>query len=70
VLPVPQAWRSFDPDGHLADEAIAGQLRALGAEVVRAARQFQADGTCDYADDRQFARQGRAVQPEASGPAS
>ncbi len=70
VLPVPQAWRSFDPDGQLADEAIAGQLRALGAEVVRAARQFQAEGTCDYADDRQFAHSGHAVQPGASGPAS
>jgi FMN reductase len=70
VLPVPQAWRSFDPDGHLADEAIAGQLRALGAEVVRAAHQFQAEGTCDYADDRQFTRHDDAVQPEASSPAS
>jgi hypothetical protein len=27
----------------------------LGAEVVRAARQFQAESTCDQADDRQFA---------------
>jgi hypothetical protein len=27
----------------------------LGAEAVRAARQFQADGTCDYAEDRAFA---------------
>jgi FMN reductase len=70
VLPVPQAWRSFDPDGHLADDAIARQLRALGAEVVRAARQFRAEGTCDYADDRQFAAHGRAVRPEASSPAS
>jgi hypothetical protein len=25
-------------------------LRKLGAEVVRAARQFQAHGTCDYAE--------------------
>ncbi len=49
VLPVPQSWQSFDPDGHLKDEAIATQLRKLGAEVVRAARQFQAAGTCDYA---------------------
>jgi FMN reductase len=70
VLPVPQAWRAFDPEGQLADEAIAGQLRALGAEVVRAARQFQTEGTCDYADDRQFARHDHAVQPEASSPAS
>jgi FMN reductase len=50
VLPVSQSWQSFDPDGHLKDEAVAAQLRRLGAEVVRAARQFQAEGTCDYAD--------------------
>jgi FMN reductase len=50
VLPVAQSWQSFDPEGHLKDEAVAGQLRKLGAEVVRAARQFQADGTCDYAE--------------------
>jgi FMN reductase len=48
-------WQSFDPSGNLADEAIAAQLRALGAEVVRAARQFQAEGTCDYATEMQFA---------------
>jgi FMN reductase len=51
VLPVPQSWQTFDPDGHLKDEAVASQLRKLGAEVVRAARQFQEKGTCDYADD-------------------
>ena len=51
VLPVPQSWQSFDPDGHLKDEAVATQLRRLGAEVVRAARQFQEKGTCDYAED-------------------
>jgi FMN reductase len=50
VLPVAQSWQSFDPDGHLKDESVASQLRKLGAEVVRAARQFQASGTCDYAD--------------------
>jgi len=61
VLPVPQSWRSFDPDGRLIDEAIAAQLRALGAEVVRAARQFQASGTCDYAEDRTFTS--TAAQP-------
>ncbi len=53
VLPVSQSWQSFGPDGHLKDDAVAGQLRTLGAEVVRAARQFQADGTCDYAQDAQ-----------------
>jgi FMN reductase len=68
VLPVAQSGRSFDPDGHLVDEGIAGQLRKLGAEVVRAARQFQAEGTCDYADGRQFPAGGRAIQPPASRP--
>jgi FMN reductase len=52
VLPVAQSWQSFDPDGNLKDEAVATQLRKLGAEVVRAARQFKAEGTCDYAEDR------------------
>jgi FMN reductase len=51
VIPVPQSWQTFDPDGRVVDEAVAAQLRALGAEVTRAARQFQADGTCDYAED-------------------
>jgi FMN reductase len=52
VMPVPQSSRSFDADGRLIDDAIAAQLRGLGAEVARAARQFLTDGTCDYADDR------------------
>ncbi len=54
VQPVAQSWQTFDPDGRLADDMIAAQLRELGAEVVRAARQFQAHGTCDYADAAQF----------------
>jgi FMN reductase len=58
VLPVSQSWQSFDPDGNLKDEAVAAQLRKLGAEVVRAARQFQADGTCDYAPDATPAQAG------------
>ena len=33
VQPVAQSWRSFDRDGRLADDAVADQLRALGAEV-------------------------------------
>jgi hypothetical protein len=32
-LPLLQALRSFDPDGRLINEAVAVQLRALGAEV-------------------------------------
>jgi FMN reductase len=55
VLPVSQSWKSFDPDGRLTDKNVEGQLHELGAEVVRAARQFRAEGTCDYAEERQFA---------------
>ena len=55
VMPVPQSWRTFDPEGRLVDQAIADQLKALGAEVVRAARQFQDQGTCDYAEHQPYA---------------
>ena len=69
VLPVAQSWQSFDPEGRLVDEEIAGQLRGLGAEVVRAARQFQANGTCDYADARQFTPDGHGrAGAQASAP--
>jgi len=40
VIPIPQAWRVFDKEGHTHDEKVAEQLRALGHEVARAARQF------------------------------
>ena len=59
VQPVAQARQSFDPEGRLVDQVVGDQLRALGHEVARAARQFHADGTCDYADDRQFPRDAR-----------
>jgi hypothetical protein len=68
--PVTAVTRSAGQAAHLSDEAITRQLRALGAAVVRAARQFHAEGTCDYADERQFARHDHAVQPEAGSPAS
>ncbi|HJU06520.1 MAG TPA: NAD(P)H-dependent oxidoreductase [Nitrospiraceae bacterium] len=41
VIPIPQAWRIFDDDGHVSDQRIAEQLRTLGREVARAARQFK-----------------------------
>jgi FMN reductase len=69
VQPVAQSWQSFDPDGRLINEAVAAQLRALGAEVVRAARQFQADGTCDYAEENQFARGGGGQSANAGAAA-
>lgn len=48
VLPIPAAWRIFE-DGRVIDAAVERQLHALGTEVVRAARQFATEGTCDYA---------------------
>jgi len=50
VLPVAQAWRVFDEDGGVRDDLVAGQLQALGAEVVRAARQMVMQGRCDYSE--------------------
>ncbi len=47
---VAQAWRAFDEDGRIRDDMVAGQLAALGAEVVRAARQMAAQGRCDYSE--------------------
>lgn len=40
VIPIPQAWRVFDSEGKTQDEKVYEQLRALGREVTRAARQF------------------------------
>ncbi|MEJ7655032.1 MAG: NADPH-dependent FMN reductase [Chloroflexia bacterium] len=42
VIPIAQAWRVFDDEGHARDSQIAEQLRSLGREVTRAARQFRA----------------------------
>jgi len=39
VIPVPQAWRVFQ-QGQIMDTSVARQLRALGAEVARAAERF------------------------------
>jgi hypothetical protein len=50
VLPVAQAQRAFDEDGGVHDDLVARQLAALGAEVVRAARQMAAQGRCDYSE--------------------
>jgi FMN reductase len=41
VIPIPQAWRIFQ-QGRVLDDAVASQLRALGAEVARAAEHFSA----------------------------
>ena len=39
VIPIPQAWRVFQ-EGQILNESVAAQLRALGAEVARAAEHF------------------------------
>jgi FMN reductase len=41
VIPIPQAWRAIQ-DGQVLDDSLARQLRALGAEVARAADHFAA----------------------------
>lgn len=40
VVPVAQAWKTFDRDGHITDLKVEVQLLALGREVTRVARQF------------------------------
>lgn len=48
VMPIPQASRVFDASGASRDVHVEGQLRLLGREVVRAARQMATHGQCDY----------------------
>jgi FMN reductase len=50
VIPIPRAWQVFDEEGKVRDKGIERQLRSLGAEVWRAARQFALEGVCDYAE--------------------
>jgi len=48
VLPIPRAWQAFDEADQPRDPSVAEQLRGLGREVVRAARQLATLGYCDY----------------------
>jgi FMN reductase len=43
VVPVASAYRVFDREGRITDEAIELQLKTLGGEVVRVAERFAAD---------------------------
>lgn len=47
VLSIPRA-EVFGADGSLRDPRVAGQLRSLGLEVARAARQMRQFGYCDW----------------------
>lgn len=48
VIPISKAKSIFDENGCIQDPAVESQLKALGAEVLRAARQFSDEGACDY----------------------
>jgi FMN reductase len=48
VVPVPQAARVFDDDGHPRDEAVERQLKMLGSEVVRVAEHFATEESPDH----------------------
>jgi hypothetical protein len=61
-----ESWRTFDSDGRLADEMVGTQMRELGAEVVRAARQFaRADGEHDARVGRRPPDRGLRPSPGA-----
>ena len=57
MIPISQVWRSIDKNGQTLDPNIDQQLRSLGTEVVRAARQFADDGVSDYHKAGELARQ-------------
>jgi FMN reductase len=59
VIPIPRAWEVFDEEGKPRDEGIERQLRKLGEEVWRAARQFALEGVCDYAEGNAAPQEGR-----------
>jgi len=63
VVPVATAWRVFDAEGQLEDDAVKSQLQTLGMEVVRVAHRFAADAAlhrhaeCSEAAERVAAAQ-------------
>src|SRR5688500_3645292 len=72
VVPVATAWRVFERDGGIEDEAVKAQLLMLGSEVVRVARRFAEDtvlhrqAECTEAADRVAAA--TATTHEGIGP--
>ncbi|HYK43436.1 MAG TPA: NAD(P)H-dependent oxidoreductase [Thermoanaerobaculia bacterium] len=64
VIPIPQAWRTIQK-GQVLNEATAEQLRALGAEVARAAKSFAAAPITTP----EAARAEAAVQPASEAEA-
>lgn len=66
VIPIPQAWRVFDKQGHPHDEKIAEQLHSLGHEVTRAARHFSTQALTTPEVERAEAQVQPISQEEAS----
>ena len=60
VLPIARASQVFGADGDLLDPSVAGQLRSLGREVARSARQMTQHGYCDWTDDENARRADRS----------
>jgi FMN reductase len=67
VLPIPRASEVFGADGSVRDPRVADQLRSLGQEVARAARQMALSGYCDWMDYRDAGREGRATEGSRTG---
>jgi FMN reductase len=61
VVPVASAARVFDVAGQIRDQAVEGQLRMLGREVVRVAGRFAADDSLHRAAECQLAAERVAV---------
>ena len=72
-VPLLRRWRSrggrSTATAWFADDAVADQLRALGAEVVRAARQFRAEGHLRLRG-YQSVHAGRQLAPMPTSPAA
>ncbi|HEV7844035.1 MAG TPA: NAD(P)H-dependent oxidoreductase [Pyrinomonadaceae bacterium] len=66
VIPIPQAWRVFDKEGHPHDEKISEQLHSLGHEVTRAARHF-ATQVLTTPEVERAESQLQPISPEESG---
>lgn len=60
VLPIPRVSEAFGADGGVRDPRVADQLRALGREVTRAARQMTVHGYCDWMDGHRAGRADRS----------
>jgi FMN reductase len=68
VIPIPQAWRVFDKEGHTHDEKVTEQLHSLGREVARAAVRFSSQALTTPDAQRAEAQIQPISEEEAEGP--